>query len=35
MPEDGMTKGDIEIFETITQSLKLLPLEENNVSDEF
>jgi len=35
MPEDGMTKGDIEIFETITQSLKLLPLEDNNVSDEF
>ena len=35
MPEDGMTKGDIEIFETIMQSLKLLPLEENDVSDEF
>ena len=35
MPEDGMTPGDVEIFETITQSLKLLPLEEVTVDDEF
>ena len=35
MPEDGMTPGDVEIFETITQSLKLLLLEEVTVDDEF
>ena len=35
MPEDGMTPGDVEIFETITQSLKLLPEEEMDVNAEF
>jgi len=32
MPEDGMTKGDEEIFNTITRSLKLLP-EKDEVFD--